>query len=100
MGANPHANGGLLLRIWYCPISATTRWTWTSRARDIAESTRCWAAFFGDVMKLNMGSTNFRVFGPDETMSNRLDAVFDVTDRCLARRDDCPGTTTCRRTAG
>src|SRR5512133_2209946 len=47
----------------------------------VAEATRVMGQFLRDVMKLNMGHRNFRVFGPDETASNRLTALFEVTDR-------------------
>ena len=47
----------------------------------IAEATRVLGTFLRDVMRLNADARNFRVFGPDETASNRLDAVFEVTDR-------------------
>ncbi len=81
MGANPHANGGLLLRDLRLP-------DFTSYAVDVpspgaveAESTRVLGKFLRDVMTENADSRNFRLFGPDETSSNRLDAVFEVTDR-------------------
>ena len=52
-----------------------------------------------DVMKLNADAQNFRVFGPDETASNRLDALFEVTDRKSRRQKFFPPTSTSRRTA-
>jgi len=79
MGANPHANGGLLRR----ELSLAD---WRSFALDIdrpggpaAEATRIMGAYLRDVMRLN--EDNFRLMGPDETSSNKLDAVFEVTDR-------------------
>ena len=82
MGANPHANGGLLLKDLRLPdfrdyAVAVPH----ARCASTAESTRVLGDFLRDVMKLNAGANNFRVFGPDETNSNRLDALFEVTDR-------------------
>ena len=79
MGANPHANGGVLLKELKLP-------DYRDYAIDIpqcgvveAEATRVMGRFLRDVMKFNQ--QNFRLMGPDETSSNRLDAVFEVTDR-------------------
>jgi len=81
MGASPHANGGLLKQDLVLP-------DWKSFALDVAEpgaevgeATRLMGAYLRDVMTLNEKARNFRLMGPDETASNRLDAVFDVTDR-------------------
>ena len=81
MGDNPHANGGLLLHdlempdfrdfAVHCPTPGVT----------VAESTRIMGQFLAEVMRGNLEAANFRVFGPDETRSNRLDAVLDVTPR-------------------
>ncbi|WP_157016719.1 phosphoketolase family protein [Mesorhizobium xinjiangense] len=84
MGANPHANGGLLKHDLVLP-------DWKAYALDVrqpgevkAEATRVMGTYLRDVMKLNVD--NFRLMGPDETSSNRLDAVFDVTDRVWMER--------------
>ena len=61
-----------------------------------AEATRVSGQFLRDVMRLNAESRNFRVMGPDETASNRLDALFEVTDRTSRRRASCRRMTTCR----
>jgi xylulose-5-phosphate/fructose-6-phosphate phosphoketolase len=78
MGANPHANGGVLLRALElpdfrdygveCPVPGVT----------MSEATRVLGVFLRDVMRANMD--NFRIMGPDETVSNRLGAVLEVTD--------------------
>ena len=82
MSANPHANGGLLLRDLRCPTSATTPSTCRAPARPSAEATRVQGKFLRDVMKLNLDSRNFRVFSPDENNSNRWQDVLEVTNRC------------------
>jgi xylulose-5-phosphate/fructose-6-phosphate phosphoketolase len=81
MGANPHANGGLLLRDLKMPDFRDYAVDVPEPGKVTAEATRVMGTFLRDVMKLNMKTKNFRVFGPDETSSNRLDAIFDVTDR-------------------
>lgn len=81
MGDNPHVNGGLLLRDLKMPDFRNYAVDVSAPGRVIAEATRVTAKFLRDVMKLNLESRNFRIFGPDETKSNRLDAVFEVTDR-------------------
>ena len=81
MGDNPHANGGLLLRDLRMPDFRKYSITVTHPGAIEAESTRVMGNFLRDVMKLNLGAANFRVFGPDETTSNRLGAVLDVTPR-------------------
>ena len=80
-----------------CPISATTRCTCPSPARSMAEATRVMGEMLRDVMTLNCRCRNFRVFGPDETASNRLDAVFEVTDRMSDGGDFAHTTITSRR---
>ena len=87
MSANPHANGGLLLRTCGCPTSATTPSTVPSPGGVDAEATRVQGTFLRDVMKLNLDSRNFRVFSPDENNSNRWQDVFEVTEPLLRRRD-------------
>ncbi|MCR4331396.1 MAG: phosphoketolase family protein, partial [Sulfuricaulis sp.] len=81
MGANPHANGGLLLRDLRLPDFREYAVDVPQPGQALAEPTRIMGRFLRDVMKLNMDSRNFRVFGPDETASNRLGALFEVTDR-------------------
>ena len=81
MGANPHANGGVLLRDLNLPDFRDYAVTVTSPGTLTAESTRVTGAFLRDVMKLNLTARNFRVFGPDETASNRLGSLFEVTAR-------------------
>ena len=81
MGANPHANGGVLLRDLRMPDFRDYTIDVPRPGGARAESARVLGGFIRDVMKLNLESRNFRVFGPDETASNRLDAVFEVTDR-------------------
>lgn len=79
MGANPHANGGLLLRDLRMPDYREYAVSVPSPGAVDAESSTVAGVFLRDIMKLNM--LNFRVMGPDETSSNRLGALFDVTDR-------------------
>ncbi|MBE9096480.1 phosphoketolase [Tychonema sp. LEGE 07203] len=84
MGANPHANGGLLLRDLKMPNFADYAVEVQKPGAVVAEATRICGRFLRDVMKLNQENANFRVVGPDETASNRLDPVFEVTDRVWA----------------
>ena len=84
MSANPHANGGLLLEDLSMPDFREYAVTVTSPGATTAESTRVLGRLLRDVMRQNM--TKFRLMGPDETSSNRLDAVFDATDRILAAK--------------
>ncbi len=81
MGANPHANGGLLLKALKCPDFRAYAVTVERPGAAETESTRVLGTYLRDVMKLNQASANFRVVGPDETGSNRLSAIYDVTDR-------------------
>jgi xylulose-5-phosphate/fructose-6-phosphate phosphoketolase len=81
MGANPHANGGLLLRDLQMP-------DFRSYAVDVRQpgvpgigDTHVLGPFLRDVTRLNQEQRNFRIFGPDETVSNRLEAVFQATPR-------------------
>lgn len=82
MGANPHANGGLLLRDLRMPNFRQYAVKVPSPGTVFAEATRVQGQFIRDVMKRNRESRNFRIFSPDETASNRWNAVFEVTDRC------------------
>jgi xylulose-5-phosphate/fructose-6-phosphate phosphoketolase len=81
MGANPHANGGMLLKDLVMPDFRKYGISVTKRGVQTAESTKLLGTFLRDVMKLNEESRNFRVFGPDETASNRLDALYEVTEK-------------------
>jgi xylulose-5-phosphate/fructose-6-phosphate phosphoketolase len=81
MGANPHANGGLLLKKLNMPAFRDYAVDVPKPGGAVAEATRVLGHFLRDVMKLNGEQRNFRVMGPDETASNRLDALFEVTDR-------------------
>jgi xylulose-5-phosphate/fructose-6-phosphate phosphoketolase len=76
MGANPHANGGLLLRDLIMPDFCDYAVEVSKPGTENQEATRVLGKFLRDVMKANSDSTNFRVFGPDETASNRLDAIY------------------------
>ncbi|MDD3995872.1 MAG: phosphoketolase family protein, partial [Bacilli bacterium] len=81
MGANPHANGGLLLRDLRLPDFQEYKVEVPSPGAVDAQDMLVLGNFVRDIMKLNMKSRNFRVFGPDETMSNRLGAVFQAAGR-------------------
>lgn len=81
MGANPHANGGILLKDLNMPNFRDYGLSLTKPGVIKGEATRVLGCFLRDVMKLNMENRNFRVMGPDETASNRLDALFEVTGR-------------------
>jgi xylulose-5-phosphate/fructose-6-phosphate phosphoketolase len=81
MGANPHANGGVLLRDLVMPDFRDYAVSVPKPGTVTAEATRVLGQFLRDVMKLN--PRNFRVVGPDETASNRLDALFEVTDKAF-----------------
>lgn len=81
MGANPHANGGLLLKDLRMPDFSDYAVEVKEPGNVEAEATRVTGQFLRDVMKRNADSHNFRVMGPDETASNRLSALFEVTDR-------------------
>jgi len=81
MGANPHANGGKLLRDLKMPDFRDYAVPVPAPGSANGEATRVMGAFLRDVLKLNAEASNFRVFGPDETESNRLGACFEATDR-------------------
>jgi xylulose-5-phosphate/fructose-6-phosphate phosphoketolase len=81
MSANPNANGGLLLKDLVMPAFRDYAVDVTRPGAVDAESTRILGSMLRDVMRLNADSNNFRVMGPDETSSNRLDALFEVTNR-------------------
>jgi xylulose-5-phosphate/fructose-6-phosphate phosphoketolase len=79
MSANPHANGGLLLRDLLLPDFRDYAVAAPKPGTTFSEATRVLGTYLRDVMKAN--PTRFRLFGPDEVASNRLQAVFEVTDR-------------------
>ena len=81
-----------------CPTSAAYAAKVSTPGGSVHEPTRVLGELVRDVIAAN--PTTFRLMGPDETASNRLGAVFEVTDRDLARRDRCRATTTSRPTAG
>jgi xylulose-5-phosphate/fructose-6-phosphate phosphoketolase len=81
MGANPIANGGLLLKDLRMPNFRDYAVDVPTPGTTLSEATRVLGQMLRDVMKLNADSRNFRVVGPDETASNRLTALFEVTDR-------------------
>jgi xylulose-5-phosphate/fructose-6-phosphate phosphoketolase len=81
MGANPRANGGLLLKDLRLPDFRDYAVALPAPGAATAEATRVMGQYLRDVMKHNARERNFRVFGPDETASNRLGALFEVTDR-------------------
>ncbi len=81
MSANPHANGGILLRELTMPDFRDYALPVEKPGTKTAESIRQTGYFMRDIMKANDEAKNFRVFGPDETASNRLDALFEVTNR-------------------
>jgi len=81
MSANPHANGGLLMRELELPEIETYAVTVDEPGAGDAEATAVMAQYLRDVMKMSAAKRNFRVFGPDETASNRLSHVFEATNR-------------------
>lgn len=81
MGSNPHANGGELLQPLSMPDFREYAVAVPTPGKVEAEATRILGYFLRDVMKLNLSKQNFRLFGPDETASNRLDAVYDVAGK-------------------
>ncbi len=81
MGANPHANGGLLLRDLRMPDFRDHAVAVPSPGAVQGQDTLVLGGFLRDVARLNQDQRNFRLFGPDETVSNLLQAIFEVTDR-------------------
>jgi xylulose-5-phosphate/fructose-6-phosphate phosphoketolase len=81
MSANPHANGGLLLRDLRLPNFRDYAVEVKRPGEPTAESTRVMGRFLRDVMKLNLDARNFRLFSPDENNSNRWQDVLEVTNR-------------------
>ncbi|MGH8194244.1 MAG: phosphoketolase family protein [Woeseiaceae bacterium] len=82
MSANPHANGGLLLKDLRLPDSRRYAVEVESPGSATTGSTRVQGQYLRDVMKLNRDQRNFRVFSPDENNSNRWQDILEVTDRC------------------
>src|SRR5215467_6944335 len=81
LGASPHANGGVLLRDLVMPDFRDYAVPVTAPGAGTSEPTRVLGGMLRDVMRLNLEHRNFRVFGPDETASNRLDALYEVTGK-------------------
>ncbi|HWF13070.1 MAG TPA: phosphoketolase family protein [Candidatus Acidoferrales bacterium] len=81
MGANPNANGGLLMKDLAMPDFRDYSVPVVKPGTQNAEATKELGKFLRDVMRQNNETKNFRVFGPDETASNRLDAIYGATDK-------------------
>ena len=79
MSANPHANGGLLRKALRMPDFRDYAIKVDKPGQTKAENTRPLGRFLRDIMRWNM--TNFRVFGPDETTSNKLDAIYEASKK-------------------
>ncbi|MEO7360411.1 MAG: phosphoketolase family protein, partial [Gemmatimonadaceae bacterium] len=90
MSANPHANGGLLLRELEIPDFRRYAVTVDTPGGSNGEATRVLGYLLRDIMKRNATYANFRVMAPDETNSNRLNALFEVTDR-MSSAEILPG---------
>jgi len=88
MGANPHTNGGILLRDLRMPDFHDHAVSVPSPGAVEGQDTMVLGSFLRDVMKLNQVQHNFRIFGPDETLSNLLGAVFEVTNRQWDAREE------------
>ena len=81
MGANPHANGGLLLHDLHMPDFRDYGINLPVRGETGPGDTLVLGKFIRDIIKKNSSQNNFRIFGPDETLSNKLNAVFETTSR-------------------
>ncbi|MGK6312325.1 phosphoketolase family protein [Neorhizobium sp. DT-125] len=81
MGANPNANGGRLRKELIVPSIGDYEIEIAERGGHQVQSTEIFGRYLRDVLKLNAQNKNFRIFGPDETESNRLGSVFEATDR-------------------
>ena len=81
MGSNPHANGGLLLRDLRLPDFRSYAFDVTTPGSSDGQDMTELGKFVRDILRLNQESRNFRVFGPDETLSNRLNSIFETTNR-------------------
>jgi xylulose-5-phosphate/fructose-6-phosphate phosphoketolase len=86
MGANPHANGGILLRDLVMPDFREYGIEVHQPGGADGEATRVLGTFLRDVMKANLASANFRVWGPDETASNRLDAIYEASPKVFMEK--------------
>ncbi len=81
MGSNPHANGGLLLKDLHMPNFQDYAVPVHTPGNSLASATTVLGGFLRDIIRLNEDEKNFRLFGPDETLSNKLEKVFEVTNR-------------------
>jgi xylulose-5-phosphate/fructose-6-phosphate phosphoketolase len=88
MSANPHANGGLLLRDLVMPDFRDYALQIEKPGSILAESTRVLGGFLKDILRLNAPHKNFRIMGPDETASNRLALVYEETDKLWLLKGD------------
>ena len=89
MGANPHANGGLLLRDLRTPDFTQYALTVPAPGAVEAEDMAQLGGYVRDLLRLNQRARNFRIFSPDEALSNRLEAAFQASPRrWSARRED------------
>ncbi|MCW2640154.1 MAG: Phosphoketolase [Dactylosporangium sp.] len=88
MGANPHANGGRLTRDLELPDFTEYGVKVSAAGETVSEPTRVLGTWLRDVIKANAANRNFRLVGPDETESNRLGAVLEVTDKVWRGRID------------
>ncbi|CDZ44505.1 phosphoketolase family protein [Neorhizobium galegae] len=86
MGANPHANGGLLRKELVVPDIRDYAVPVKAPGSEMVQTTEILGRYLRDVLKLNDTNSNFRIFGPDETESNRLGNVFEVTGRAWMER--------------
>jgi xylulose-5-phosphate/fructose-6-phosphate phosphoketolase len=86
MGANPHTNGGIFIRDLVMPDFRRYAVRVPKQGTDFAEATRVLGVFLRDVMKANLEGRNFRVFGPDETASNRLEAIYEASDKVFMEK--------------
>jgi xylulose-5-phosphate/fructose-6-phosphate phosphoketolase len=86
MGDNPHANGGLLRRDLAVPDIHDYEVKIEQRGGSMVQSTEILGHYLRDTLTLNADAANFRIFGPDETESNRLGSVFEVTERVWMER--------------
>lgn len=86
MSAQPYANGGQLLKDLVLPDFKKYSVNISAPGIEEAESTRNFGKYLRDVFTLNKAANNFRLFCPDETTSNRLEAVFEVTNRCTMEK--------------
>ncbi len=81
MGSNPHTNGGVLLEELRLPDYRNYGVDVTAPGREVAQDMKELGVYIRDVIKANEDNKNFRIFGPDEALSNRLSAVFEETNR-------------------